>query len=116
MLPGGHAFPILTGNEQWKPQQVIVFYVLTKKYYPLAQVPGGFQLDLGGRSSTLVPGPSGIFLRLTYNPATFARTLDWIVAFRQATSWARAPNLVCPTQQSTSSSTREPTGLISGGV
>jgi len=82
-LPGGHSLPILTGNEQWKPQQVIVFYVLTKKYYPLAQVPGGFQLDLGGRSSTLVPGPSGIFLRLTYNPATFARTLDWIVAFGQ---------------------------------
>ncbi|MGC1723061.1 MAG: hypothetical protein WA746_29130, partial [Isosphaeraceae bacterium] len=65
-LPGGHSFPILTGKEQWKPQQVIVFYVLTKKYYPLAQVPGGFQLDLGGRSSTLVPGPSGIFLRLKY--------------------------------------------------
>jgi hypothetical protein len=80
-LPGGHSLPILTGNEQWKPQQVIVFYVLTKKYYPLAQVPGGFQLDLGGRSSTLVPGPSGIFLRLKYNPATFARTLDSIVAF-----------------------------------
>ncbi len=35
-LPGGHAFPILTGTEQWKPQKVIVFYVLTKKYYPLA--------------------------------------------------------------------------------
>ena len=82
-IPGGHALPILTGNEQWKPQQVIVFYVLTKKYYPLALVPGGFQLDLGGRSSTLVPGPSGIFLRLKYNPATFARTLDWIVAFGQ---------------------------------
>ena len=82
-LPGGHSLPILTGTEQWKPQQVIVFYILTKKYYPLAQVPGGFQLDLGGRSSTLVPGPSGIFLRLKYNPATFARTLNWIVAYGQ---------------------------------
>jgi hypothetical protein len=29
----------------------------------------------------MIPGPSGIFLRLKYNPATFARTLDWIVAF-----------------------------------
>jgi hypothetical protein len=78
-----HAFPILTGDELWKPGQVFVFYVLTKRYYPVSQIPGGFQLDLGGRSSTLIPGPSGMFLRLTYNPATFARTLDWIVAFGQ---------------------------------
>ena len=54
-------FPILTGNEQWKPGQVIVFYVLTKKYYPVSFVAGGFQLDLGGRSSTLVPGTIGDF-------------------------------------------------------
>ncbi|MGD0045322.1 MAG: hypothetical protein ABSE84_33830, partial [Isosphaeraceae bacterium] len=46
-------------------------------------VAGGFQLDLGGRSSTLVPGPAGIFLRLKYDPATFARTLNWIVAYGQ---------------------------------
>jgi hypothetical protein len=76
-------FPILTGNEQWKPGQVMVLYVVTKKYYPFSPVSGGFQLDTGGRSSTLVPGPSSIFLRLTYNPATFARTLNWIVAFGQ---------------------------------
>jgi hypothetical protein len=78
-----HAYPILTGDQQWKPQQAIVFYVLTKKYYPVSPVPGGFQLNLGGRSSTLVPGPSGIFLRLNYNPATFARTLDSIVTMGQ---------------------------------
>ena len=60
--------------------QVIIFYILTKKYYPLPQTYGGFQLDLGGRSSTLVPGPSAIFVRLKYNPATFANTLDVIVA------------------------------------
>jgi hypothetical protein len=76
-------FPILTGNEQWKPDQILVFYVLTKKYYPVSFVAGGFQFDLGGRSSTAVPGPSGIFLRLKYNPATFARTLNWIVAYGQ---------------------------------
>ena len=76
-------FPVLTGNEQWKPGQVIVLYVLTKKYYPVSFVAGGFQLDLGGRSSTLVPGPAGIFLRLKYDPATFARTLNWIVAYGQ---------------------------------
>jgi hypothetical protein len=75
--------PILTGNEVWKPNQVIVFYVLTKKYYPLPEVAGGFEFNLGGLSSTLVPGPSAIFLRLKYNPATFARTLNWIVAYGQ---------------------------------
>jgi hypothetical protein len=74
-------FPILTGNEQWKPGQVLVFYVLTKKYYPVSFVSGGFQFDTGGRSSTGVPGPAGIFLRLKYNPAKFASTLNWIVAF-----------------------------------
>ena len=74
-------FPILTGNEQWKPGQILVFYVLTKKYYAVSFVAGGFQFNLGGRSSTAVPGPAGIFLRLPYKPATFARTLNWIVAF-----------------------------------
>jgi hypothetical protein len=82
-LPGGKAFPILTGNQTWAPGQIFVFYVLTKKYYPLAQIPGGFQFDLNGRSSTLVPGPSGIFLRIKYNPAKFANQLNHIVAFGQ---------------------------------
>ena len=81
--PRSFSIPILTGNQQWKPGQVIVLYVLTKKYYPVSFVAGGFQLNLGGRSSTLIPGPSGIFLRLKYDPAKFARTLDWIVAFGQ---------------------------------
>jgi hypothetical protein len=74
-------FPILTGDEQWKPGQILVFYVLTKKYYPVSFVAGGFQFDTGGRSSTAVPGPAGIFLRLKYNPANFASTLNWIVAY-----------------------------------
>jgi hypothetical protein len=79
-----HAFPVLTGNQVWKPNTWIVFYALSKKYYPLSpQVAAGFQLNAGGRSSTLIPGPSGIFLRLTYDPARFARTLDWIVAYGQ---------------------------------
>jgi hypothetical protein len=75
------SFPILTGSERWKPKQVIVLYILTKKYYPLPEVSGGFIVDLGGATSTLIPGPSGIFLRVKYNPATFAKTLDWIVAY-----------------------------------
>ena len=73
--------PILTGPEKWKPDQVLVFYVLTKKYYPLPEVSGGFQFNLGGAVSTLVPGPSAIFLRVKFNPTTFAKTLNWIVAY-----------------------------------
>jgi hypothetical protein len=79
-----HAFPVLTGNQVWKPKTWIVFYAMSKKYYPLSpQISAGFQLNTGGRSSTLVPGPSGIFLRLTYDPARFAKQLDWIVAYGQ---------------------------------
>jgi hypothetical protein len=73
-------FPVLTGSETWQPGKWMVFYVLTKKYYPLPQVAGGFELFAGGRKSTMVPGPSGIFLRVTYNPTKFADTLNWIVA------------------------------------
>jgi hypothetical protein len=76
---------------------VIVLYILSKKYYPLSpQVAAGFQVNLGGRSSTLVPGPSGIFLRLNYNPATFARTLDWIVAFGQGAQLGKGPKFGLP--------------------
>jgi hypothetical protein len=82
-LPGQPAsFPILTGDEQWQPGQEFVFYVLTKRYYPLHnQVSDGFQFDLGGAHSVAIPGPSGIFLRIKYDPATFPRILDGIVAF-----------------------------------
>jgi hypothetical protein len=91
-----HAYPILTGNEQWRPQQVIIFYVLIKKYYPVSFVPGGYQFNLGGRSSTLIPGPSGIFLRLKYDPATFDRTLDWIVAFGPGAQGGLGPKFGMP--------------------
>jgi hypothetical protein len=91
-----HAYPILSGDAQWKPNQWFVFYVLTKKYYPLSEVAGGFQLDLGGASSTLVPGPSGIFLRLTYDPAKFAKTLDWIVAYGQGAQIGKGPPVGLP--------------------
>jgi hypothetical protein len=94
--PNGPSFPILTGSQQWKPGQVFVFYVLTKQYYPFRPVGGGFQLDLGGRSSTLVPGPSGIFLRLTYDPAKIARQLNQIVAFGQGAQGGRGPKLGLP--------------------
>jgi hypothetical protein len=92
-----HAFPVLTGDQVWKPKTWIVFYALSKKYYPLSpQVAAGFQLDTGGRSSTLVPGPSGIFLRLMYDPAKFARQLDWIVAYGQGAQLGAGAKLGMP--------------------
>ena len=55
-----NAFPVLTGNQVWKPKTWIVFYVLGKQYYPLSpQVAAGFQLDAGGRSLTMIPGRRG---------------------------------------------------------
>ncbi len=99
---GNHAviqkgFPVLTGNQVWKPNTWIVFYTLGKQYYPLSpQVAAGFQLQAGGRSSTMVPGPSGIFLRLKYDPATFARTLNWIVAFGQGAQLGAGSKLGMP--------------------
>ncbi len=89
-------FPVLTGDQVWKPNQWIVFYVLTKKYYSVSFVAGGFQLQTAGRSSTLVPGPSGVFLRLPYKPATFARTLDWIVAYGQGAQLGAGAKLGLP--------------------
>jgi|GEM_PF-1103725 len=75
-----HAYPILTGDQQWRPGQRIVFYVLTKQYYPLSpQVSAGFQFNFVNPRVTAIPGPSGIFLRLKYNPATFDQVLDQIV-------------------------------------
>ncbi|WP_165074376.1 hypothetical protein [Paludisphaera rhizosphaerae] len=74
--------PVLTGDQQWKPGQWIVFYVLTKKYYPVpSQVKSGFLFNLEGARSVAVPGPSGIFQRITYDPDKFAKMLDWITAY-----------------------------------
>lgn len=77
----GHAFPILTGNEQWKPGQRIAFYVLTKKYFPLSPaVSAGFEFNFSTTPRAVaIPGPSGIFLRLRYNPATFEGVLNSII-------------------------------------
>jgi len=79
-----YTVPILTGNEQWKPGERFVFYVLTKEYYPLpSQVHSGFEFDLAGARSVAIPGPSAIALRIKYEPASFSRTLDSIIAFGQ---------------------------------
>jgi hypothetical protein len=90
------SFPVLTGAEQWKPGQFIVFYVLTKKYYPLRPIVGaGFQFNFAPGQQA-IPGPSGIFLRIKYNPITFPRTLDWIVAFGPGAQGGKGPRFGLP--------------------
>ena len=104
-----YATPVLTGDEQWKPGQFMVFYVLTHQYYPAHPVvSGGFEFDLDGSSGVAIPGPSGIFLRLPYRPATFARTLDWIVAYGPGARVASARNMGSRTRRSGSFSRRGP--------
>jgi hypothetical protein len=78
-VTGQHSsVPVLTGTEQWKPGEVFVFYILTKRYYPLRPITGaGFQFNFA--SGIAIPGPSGIFLRIRYNPATFADSLNRII-------------------------------------
>ena len=78
--PLRRAFPILTGDQQWKPGETFIFYILSKKYYPLPSVVhSGFEFSLDGARSVGIPGPSGIFQRIKYNPATFDQVLDKIV-------------------------------------
>ena len=77
-----HTYSILSGTQTWKPGQEYVFYVLSKQYYPLpSQVHSGFDFSLAGARSVGIPGPSGIILRIKYNPATFDQILDREVAY-----------------------------------
>jgi hypothetical protein len=90
------SFPILTGSEEWKPRQFIVFYVLTKKYYPVhPRINGGFMFNFA-RGDVAIPGPSGIFLRLPYHPATFSHVLDQIVAFGAGAQGGKGPRFGLP--------------------
>lgn len=95
-----YATPVLTGDQVWKPGRFIVFYVLTHQYYPAhPEVSGGFEFDLGGSRGVAIPGPSGIFLRLPYRPARFARTLDWIVAYGPGAEGGLGPSYGLPDTQ-----------------
>jgi hypothetical protein len=79
--PPGLSIPILTGDQEWKPGERIVFYRLTKEYYPLSPTQtSGFVFNFVKPMATAIPGPSGIFLRLKYDPATFNQVLDHIVS------------------------------------
>jgi hypothetical protein len=88
----GNALPVLTGSEVWKPGQWAIFYIVGHEYYPMSpQASAGFQLQAGGRSSTMIPGPSGIILRLKYEPSGFLRALDNNVLAGQGAQGGRGP-------------------------
>jgi hypothetical protein len=90
------SFPILAGNQQWKPGQFITFYVLTKKYYPVSPtVSAGFMFNFAP-GKVAIPGPSGIALRIKYDPARFAKTLDWLVAFGPGAEGGQGAKLGLP--------------------
>lgn len=74
-------FPILKEGQVWRRGQVMVFYILTKKYYPFRPVvSGGFQFNIAGSPGTAIPGPSGIFQRIVYkDEQSLAKTINWIV-------------------------------------
>ena len=59
----------------------MVFYVVSKKYTPLRPIVGaGFEFNLDGSRGTAIPGPSGIFLRVKYDPATISKIVNYVVA------------------------------------
>ena len=112
-----YSFPIMTGDQTWKPGQNYTFYVLTNKYYPMPNpATSGYVFSLGGAISVGIPGPSGIFLRMRYNPATIDRNLDAIVLKGQAPRAARASLTACPTRRSTSSPRRRPNATTSAAI
>ena len=76
--PGQTGFiPILKGDETWKPGQDYIFYIISKKYYPMPNpASSGFVFRLDGARSVAIPGPSGIFLRIKYSPDTINNILD----------------------------------------
>ncbi len=69
--------PILKGDDTWKPGQDYIFYIISKKYYPMPNpVSSGFVFRLDGARSVAIPGPSGIFQRIRYSPDTINNILD----------------------------------------
>ena len=64
-LPVTLSFPFLTGTEQWKPGQVMVFYILSKDYYPLRPGRSPRASSSSGRAGggMAIPVASGIRLR-----------------------------------------------------
>lgn len=77
-----HSYPLLQGDEQWKPRETIIVYLLTKKSYTGLLAPpasAGFSFNFTDPRVVAIPGPSGFYQRITYNPATFPRVLSTIL-------------------------------------
>jgi hypothetical protein len=77
-----HSYPILQGDEQWRPGEVFVFYALTKQDYIGLLRPSrsaGFSFNFADPRTVAIPGPSGFYRRIRYDPDTFPRVLDKIV-------------------------------------
>jgi hypothetical protein len=91
------AYPILTGSQTWDPGKWFVFYVLTKKYYPIQNVVhGGFEFNLDGARSAAIPGPSAIIHGIKYDPSNFNRILDTLVAFGHGAQGGVGPEFGLP--------------------
>jgi hypothetical protein len=65
---GSRPQPFPTGTTTWPPQQVFIFYVLTKS----SSFPS-FTFNLKGSQSTV---PGNIFFNIKYIPSTFSGVLD----------------------------------------
>lgn len=79
----GISFPILQGDQVWPAGGRVVFYVMTKSHYKLNPTQtAGFTFNSLDPSTPLVnaiPGPSGIAVKIKYNPATIDKVLDYFV-------------------------------------
>jgi hypothetical protein len=74
-----HAYPILEGDQIWRPGEV---FVLTKQDYISLLRPtqsSGFSFNFTDPRVVAIPGPSGFYRRIRYNPQTFSNVLNKIV-------------------------------------
>ena len=86
----GNSVPDPDGERGVEAGPWIVFYIMGKKYYPLSpQVAAGFQIQAGGRSSTLVPGPSGIILSSSMSRPRSLKSSTSNVAYGQGAQGGR---------------------------
>ena len=110
-------FPILTGSEQWKPGQRFVFYILTKKYYPLpSEVHSGFEFDLAARDRSRFRDHRRSLSGSSITPPRSAGPLTRSLFSARGTREALARNMACLTQQSTSSFLRKPRETILAAI
>lgn len=112
-----YTVPILTGNEEWKPGQRIVFYVLTQKYYPLpSQVHSGFEFNLAVRGQSRFPGHRRSPCGSSTIPRRSIIHLIISLSLDRETREGPARSTDCRTQLSASSFSQLPIATISPGI